>query len=81
MGDERSEGAGLAGDATPSDARSAHRLLCTLRLVYLSMYGAARGREAPEHKKESGFSRYRSPQRPIGSGGVRGACYSESPEL
>lgn len=26
MGAERSEGAGLAGDATPSDARSAHRL-------------------------------------------------------
>ena len=45
------------------------------------MVGAARGREAPEQKKESGYSRYRSPQRPIGSGDVRGACYSESPEL
>ena len=56
MGDERSEGAGLAGDATPSDARSAHRLFFILRLVYLSMYGAARGREAPEHKKKAALA-------------------------
>ena len=56
MGAERSEGAGLAGDATPSGARSAHRLKLLLRLVYLSMYGAARGREAPEHKKKAAIA-------------------------
>ena len=33
MGAERSEGAGLAGDATPSDARSALRLLSAYKVL------------------------------------------------
>lgn len=67
MGAERSEGTGLTAAATPSRGRSATGKQSAYSLSFYSRR-SVRARSA-RTEKSSGFSRYRSPLRPLGSRG------------